>query len=180
MFPQIYAVLEVGWKQVLKQLESHTQTTDRRMESMEGDMQAMMGLLQTFIGSPQMIASISIGFIYLVDATGQKHPIPMNTASSFEVHLYISPEIIFIVINVQQFNDTLRALFQPINVQCKELKWYVDFGAYELVIYNGRKMLEITNQNVWASIECSTTIFMNICSTGTANLPRLMWVSCLP
>ena len=66
------------------QPESHTQTTDRRLDRIEGDMRAMMGLLQTFIGSPQ-ITSMSIGFIYLVDATGHKHSIPMNMASSFEV-----------------------------------------------------------------------------------------------
>ena len=64
---------------------------------MEGDMRAMMGLLQTFIDSPQIIASVSIGFIYLVDVTGQKHSVPMNMASSFEVRLYVSPEIILII-----------------------------------------------------------------------------------
>ena len=62
------------------QLESRAQITDRRMERIEG-------LLQTFIGSPQM-TSVSIGFIYLVDATHTKHPVPMNMASSFEVRLY--------------------------------------------------------------------------------------------
>ena len=69
------------------QLESHTRTTDRRMERVEGDMRAMMGLLQTFIGSPQL-TSLSIGLIYLVDVTHKKHPVPMNMASSFEVRLY--------------------------------------------------------------------------------------------
>ena len=69
------------------QLESHAQTTDKRMERMEGNMHAMMNLLQTFIGSPQM-TSISTGFIYLVDATHKKHPVPMNMASSFEVRVY--------------------------------------------------------------------------------------------
>ena len=44
----------------------------------------MMGLLQTFIGSAQM-TRMSIGFIYLVDATGHKHPVSMNMASSFDV-----------------------------------------------------------------------------------------------
>ena len=67
------------------------------MERIEGDMRAMMGLLQTFIDSPQTIASVSIGFIYLVDATGQKHSVPMNMASSFEVRLYVFPEIILII-----------------------------------------------------------------------------------
>ena len=66
------------------QLESHTRTSERRMERIEGDMHAVMGLLQTFIGSPQM-TRVSIGFVYLVDATGHKHPVPMNMASSFVV-----------------------------------------------------------------------------------------------
>ena len=35
-------------------------------------------------------------------------------------------------------------------------------GAYELAIYNGIETLEITDQNVWSSVECGTTIFMNI------------------
>ena len=79
-FPQFYAVLEVSRKQVLMQLESHAQTTDRRMERIKG-------LLQTFIGSPQM-TSVLIGSIYLVDATHKKHSVPMNMAQSLEVHLY--------------------------------------------------------------------------------------------
>ena len=45
-----------------------------------------------------MLTRISIGFIDLVDAAGQKHPVPMNMASSFEVRLYVSPEIILIII----------------------------------------------------------------------------------
>ena len=69
------------------QLESRTQTTDRRTERMEGGMRAMMGLLQTFIGSPQM-TSVSIKFIYLVDATQKKYPVPMDMASSFDVRFY--------------------------------------------------------------------------------------------
>ena len=41
------------------------------------------------------------------------------------------------------------------------LRRYVDFGAYELAIYNGRETLEITDQDMWSSIECDMTIFMN-------------------
>ena len=68
------------------------------MERIEGDMRAMMGLFQTFIGSPQM-SSVSIGSIYLVDATHKKHPVPMNMASSFDVRFFdVSPEIILTII----------------------------------------------------------------------------------
>ena len=35
-------------------------------------------------------------------------------------------------------------------------------GAYELGIYNGIETLGITDQNAWSSLECGTTIFMNI------------------
>ena len=48
-------------------------------------MQTTMGLYHAFIGSPQVLTSVSIRFI-LVDATGQKHPVPMNV-SSFEVRI---------------------------------------------------------------------------------------------
>ena len=53
-------------------------------------------------------------------------------------------------------------LFQPNSIQGKELRGYVDLGAYDLAIDNGRETLEITDQNAWSSIECGTTIFMNI------------------
>ena len=39
---------------------------------------------------------------------------------------------------------------------------YVDLGGYELAIYNGIETLEIIDQNAWSSVECGTTIFMNI------------------
>ena len=83
----LYVSLSLGSRRVLTQLESRTQITDRRIESVEGDMRAMMGLLQTFIGSPQM-SSVSSEFMYLVDATHKKIPVPMNMASSFDVRFY--------------------------------------------------------------------------------------------
>ena len=55
------------------------------MERMEEDMYVMMNLFQTFTASLQMLTSISIGFTYLVNVAGKKHPVPMNMASSFEV-----------------------------------------------------------------------------------------------
>ena len=42
-------------------------------------MRAVMDLLQTFIGLPQM-NSVSIGFMDLIDATGRRHPVTMNMA----------------------------------------------------------------------------------------------------
>ena len=53
-------------------------------------------------------------------------------------------------------------LFQPSSVQGKKLRQYVDLGVYELAVYDGRETLEIANQDVWSSIECGMTIFMNI------------------
>ena len=67
------------------QLQSRTQTIDGRMERIE---EAMMAFFQTFTGSPQMTGGVSIGWIYLVDATQKKHHVPMNMASSFEVRFY--------------------------------------------------------------------------------------------
>ena len=78
--PQFYAVLEVSWKRVLMQLEK---TIHGRLERIE---EAMM--FQAFTGSPQMTAGVSIGWIYLVDATQKKHLVPMNMASSFELRFY--------------------------------------------------------------------------------------------
>ena len=71
----------------LIQIESHAQTTDRRIEKIEEDMRVVMAFLG---GSPQIPTRVSIGFIYLVDATGQKHPVPMNMALSFEVGFFAS------------------------------------------------------------------------------------------
>ena len=53
-------------------------------------------------------------------------------------------------------------LFQPSSVQGTGLRQYVDLGAYELAINNGRETLEITDQNAWSRIESDMTIFMNI------------------
>ena len=97
------------------QLDSHTQTTDRRMEKIND-------LLQTFIGSPQLIASTSIGFIYLVDATHKKHPVPMNMASSFEVRLYVSPEIILTII----FSNSMTLFEHYFNQAVLKARYYDD------------------------------------------------------
>lgn len=67
------------------QVENHTETFDRRMERLEGNQQAMMSLIQTFMGSPQILTAVSMGFIYLMDATGCRHPVPRTMALSFEV-----------------------------------------------------------------------------------------------
>ena len=56
----------------------------------------------------------------------------------------------------------LQALFQSSSAQGKILQQFIDLGANELAIYNGIETLEITDQNVWSSVECGTTIFMSI------------------
>ena len=38
----------------------------------------------------------------------------------------------------------------------------MDIGAYHLAIDNGRETPDIPGQNVWSSIECGMTIFMNV------------------
>ena len=95
---------------------------ENRTERIEEEMRAMKGLLQTFIDSPQMTASVSIGFIYLVDATGQKHPVPMNMASSLEVRLYVSPEIILIII----FSNSMTLFEHYFNQAVFKARYYDD------------------------------------------------------
>jgi len=56
------------------QLEIHTQTIDRRLEEMMGHL--------------QLPPTISMGFVYVVDATARRHPLSMNMARSFEVYCY--------------------------------------------------------------------------------------------
>ena len=38
-----------------------------------------------------------------------------------------------------------------------------------MTIYNGRETLEITDQDAWSSIECDTTIFMNVVLLGSSD-----------
>ena len=92
---------------------------ERRIEE---DMRPMMGLFQTFIDSPQILTRISIVFIDLVDATGQKHPAPMNMASSLEVRLYVSPEIILIII----FSNSMTLFEHYFNQAVFKARYYDD------------------------------------------------------
>ena len=80
----------------------------------------MTYILQTFIGSLQMIASTSIGSIYLVDAIGQQHPVPMDMASSLEVRLYVSPEIILIII----FSNSMTCFKHYFNQAVLKARYY--------------------------------------------------------
>ena len=52
-------------------MEVHAQMNDRRLEE-------MMGYLQ-------LPRTISVGLIYIMDATGRQHALTMNMARSFEV-----------------------------------------------------------------------------------------------
>ena len=74
--------------------QKNAETSKRRLEKMEeniravmeGNTQAVKAFIQTTIS--QQISSVFMGTITLIDATGQKHPILMNMAGSFEVCYY--------------------------------------------------------------------------------------------
>ena len=57
------------------QLANYVQINDRRTEKIERDMDTMMGLLQ----------HMSMGVVFLMDATGQRHSVPLYMAGSFDV-----------------------------------------------------------------------------------------------
>jgi hypothetical protein len=65
------------------QRESLVQTIDRRLEET--------------IGRLQLPPVISTGFLYVMDATGQRHTLTMDMARSFEVCLCIRYDKIFIL-----------------------------------------------------------------------------------
>jgi len=52
-------------------MEVHAQMNDRRLEEM--------------MGHSQLPKTISVGLIYVMDATGRQHELTMNMARSFEV-----------------------------------------------------------------------------------------------
>ena len=66
------------------QLDIHARTNERRLQEMMGHLQ--LSLART----------MSMGFLYVIDATSRYHPIPMGMAHSFEVRFCISYCTVFI------------------------------------------------------------------------------------
>ena len=56
-------------------IDSRVDKIDRRTEKAERDMQTITDLLQ----------HMSIGVVFIMDATGQRHSVPMQMAGSFNV-----------------------------------------------------------------------------------------------
>jgi len=107
--------------------------------------------------------TISMGLVYIMDATGRQHELTMNMARSLEVWFRIEyPSFHPISSTAQQFNRALRVLFVPDTPQDKILHKYMDIGAY-LTIDDGKKQLQLTHQEEWSSaVLRGTTIVMSI------------------
>jgi len=133
------------------QMEVHVQMNDRRLEEVMGH-------------SHPLPRTISMGLVYIMDATGRQHELTMNMARSLEVWFRIEyPNFHPISSTVQQFNRALRVLFVPDTPQDKILHKYMDIGAYDLTIDDGKKQLQLTHQEEWSSaVLRGTTIVMSI------------------
>lgn len=115
-------------------MEIHAKTMDRRLEEMMG----------RYSNIPR---TISVGFIYIMDATGRQHELTMNMARSFD-----------------QFNKALRILFEFKlgSPQDRLLVKYTNIGAYVLTIDDGREQRQLTNEEEWSSVvQRGTTIVMS-------------------
>jgi len=63
----------------------------------------------------------------------------------------------------QQFDKALSILFEPEAPQDRVLRKYMDIGAYDLSIDDGKEQLQLTTQQAWSSIvQCGTTIVMSV------------------
>ena len=64
---------------------------------------------------------------------------------------------------VQQFNKALRILFELGSPQDRLLVKYINIGAYNLHIDDGREQRQLTNQEEWSSVvQRGTTIVMRV------------------
>ena len=74
------------------QMEVHAQLNDRRLEEM--------------MGRSQLPRTISVGLVYIMDATGRQHELTMNMARSFEVwiciEIYYNPSYLLDCAAIQQ------------------------------------------------------------------------------
>ena len=71
------------------QLKNYAETNDRRMERL----QEMMRVIIQAQYCSQLPPDISMSFIYVLDATGRKHPLTINMAGSLEVCFCIYSDI---------------------------------------------------------------------------------------
>ncbi|KAF8954802.1 hypothetical protein BDZ97DRAFT_1765741 [Flammula alnicola] len=117
-----------------------------RRASNDKKMNEMMGIIMQTSSRSQLPRTISVGFVNLMDATGREHPLTMNMARSFE-----------------QFNKALKVLFEPLTPHDRVLCKYMDIGAYDLSIDDGKERLQLMNQDTWSSaVQPGTTIVMSV------------------
>ncbi|KDR68146.1 hypothetical protein GALMADRAFT_146629 [Galerina marginata CBS 339.88] len=127
---------------VVRYLEDYAERTDRRMERLE----EMIDVLVQAQYRSQMPPTVSVGFIYVMDATGRKHPLTMNMAGSLE-----------------QFHDALRVLFRVGTPEDKILHKYMDTGDYILSIDDGDEGIQLRSPNIWSSVvQQGTTVIMSV------------------
>lgn len=86
------------------QLDIHTRTNERRPQEMMGHL--------------QLSRIMSMGFLYVIDATSRYHPILMGMAHSFEVRFCISYCTVFIPSFIK-FPSNLTKLLEFYFNQCR-------------------------------------------------------------
>ena len=65
------------------QLANYAHINDTRVDRMERGLHTVMGLLRRMtIG---ILQHMPMGVVFIMDATGQRHPVPMYMAGSFDV-----------------------------------------------------------------------------------------------
>jgi len=85
-------------------------------------------------------------FVTLIDATGRKHPVPMQCCTSFEQ--------LQAVLKVVLKNKSREALVQ---------KRYFDAGLYDLCIDKGAQVVQVTHEaSRWSGIDAGTNLIMRV------------------
>ncbi|KDR68151.1 hypothetical protein GALMADRAFT_1354941, partial [Galerina marginata CBS 339.88] len=121
----------------------HENVTQRRMERLE----EMIGVLVQAQYRPRMPPINSVDFIFVMDATGGKHPLTMNMAGSLEA--------IFSV-----FEIFIRLAKSPSNFIT--LFGCMDFGTYVLSIEDGAEGIQLFSPDISNVFQHGPSVVMNI------------------
>ncbi|KAG6847802.1 hypothetical protein H0H93_005907 [Arthromyces matolae] len=105
-------------------------------------------------------------FIYLMDAMGHKHSIPMNMAQSLEVSMLLSSrhtESGSHTLKPQQFTFALKALYIRASDRGSLHHRYIDSNRFHLAINNSRQAIDINNDHDLRELaQPGTTVIMSI------------------
>ncbi|KAG1735599.1 uncharacterized protein EDB91DRAFT_1250434 [Suillus paluster] len=104
----------------------------------------MMVMIRPEQPSMGLPATVALGCVTLVDATGHEHSISVNLCTSF-----------------QQLNNMLQVLFQRDSIEARIQKRYLEGGLYDLCIDKGTEVTQLTSHG-WSSIEAGTKIVMRV------------------